>query len=387
MKKGIRLIIVLMAAVILSVMAVSVSGFAYEMNMTAQDGTPITLNSIDEVTLTLKAPVAGSVSTKTPAEKSVTVPSGSLYSLEQAGWCQEDGDPCNADELKEYIFQEGKTYQLWMLLKADKGYFFSSQANISVSGGKLVKLFATIEEAESAENVYAAAMIIASVTIEKSKPETCTISFDANGGSGTMKEVVVNKGDAYTLPKCEFTAPSGKEFDKWDKGSPDAEITVNENMTIKALWKDKPASQPEQPQQPDQPEQPQQPEPPDQPQQPDQPQEEQVRERITLKKKVKSVKAKALSKNKIKVTWKKLSSKYRKKAKMIEIQVSTDKDFTNIVKTKVLKSSKTSYTASGLTKNTRYYIRIRVYNTHYETIDTIIKEVSPWVTKHAKTKR
>lgn len=68
---------------------------------------------------------------------------------------------------------------------------------------------------------------------------TCTVSFDANGGTGTMAPVTVEKGTEYTLPANGFTAPGGKVFDKWDKGAVGTKITVNEDVTIKAQWKDK----------------------------------------------------------------------------------------------------------------------------------------------------
>jgi len=51
------------------------------------------------------------------------------------------------------------------------------------------------------------------------KEPQCTISFDANGGSGSMADATANIGIAYTLPESGFTAPSGKEFDKWAIGS------------------------------------------------------------------------------------------------------------------------------------------------------------------------
>ncbi len=69
--------------------------------------------------------------------------------------------------------------------------------------------------------------------------ETVTVSFDANGGSGTMAAVTVEKGKSYKLPECTFTAPEGKEFDKWSDGTVGTTITVNDNVTIKAQWKDK----------------------------------------------------------------------------------------------------------------------------------------------------
>ena len=64
-----------------------------------------------------------------------------------------------------------------------------------------------------------------------------TISFDANGGSGTMDDVKIADGETYTLPECGFTAPEGKEFDKWDQDGPT--IVVTSDITLKALWKDK----------------------------------------------------------------------------------------------------------------------------------------------------
>ena len=69
---------------------------------------------------------------------------------------------------------------------------------------------------------------------------TYTVTFDANGGSGTMDAVTVTEGEKLTLPDCGFTAPKGKEFDKWDKGAPGEQIDVTADMTIRAIWKEKP---------------------------------------------------------------------------------------------------------------------------------------------------
>ena len=71
-----------------------------------------------------------------------------------------------------------------------------------------------------------------------------TVSFNANGGSGSMAGVVLGDGAQYTLPACTFTAPSGKEFDKWDKGAPGTRITVTADTTLKAQWKDAPKPTP-----------------------------------------------------------------------------------------------------------------------------------------------
>ena len=69
-----------------------------------------------------------------------------------------------------------------------------------------------------------------------------TVSFDGNGGTGTMNSETVAAGSKYTLPACGFTAPSNKKFDAWEVDGTRYEVgafvDVNSNITVKALWKD-----------------------------------------------------------------------------------------------------------------------------------------------------
>jgi len=69
---------------------------------------------------------------------------------------------------------------------------------------------------------------------------TYTVSFGANGGSGTMASVTVNEEETITLPECGFTAPKGREFAYWIVGGVPTEVgkkvTVTSNMTIDAWW-------------------------------------------------------------------------------------------------------------------------------------------------------
>ena len=70
-----------------------------------------------------------------------------------------------------------------------------------------------------------------------------TITFDPNGGSGTMADVTVNAGEKLTLPACTFTPPSAdKEFDKWIAGNPGEQVEVTDDSVIHAIWKDKSAT-------------------------------------------------------------------------------------------------------------------------------------------------
>ena len=71
-----------------------------------------------------------------------------------------------------------------------------------------------------------------------------TISFDPNGGTGTMKPMRVKAGVGYTLPECTFTPPEGKEFAGWlaENGSvyPAGDIAFSTtDSVLKATWKDK----------------------------------------------------------------------------------------------------------------------------------------------------
>ena len=74
---------------------------------------------------------------------------------------------------------------------------------------------------------------------------TYTVSFDANGGSGSMADVTEVSG-TYTLPACTFTAPAGKQFKGWAASASGAviagtSIEVTANTTLYAVWEDIPA--------------------------------------------------------------------------------------------------------------------------------------------------
>ena len=71
-----------------------------------------------------------------------------------------------------------------------------------------------------------------------------TISFDPNGGTGTMKPMKVKSGENFTLPKCTFTPPEGKEFAGWLAANgtvyPAGDIAFSTtDSVLKATWKDK----------------------------------------------------------------------------------------------------------------------------------------------------
>ena len=75
-------------------------------------------------------------------------------------------------------------------------------------------------------------------------PTTYTVSFAANGGTGTMADVTGISGE-YTLPENGFTAPDGKQFKAWSVGGVEKavgdKITVTADTTVTAVWETIPA--------------------------------------------------------------------------------------------------------------------------------------------------
>ena len=79
------------------------------------------------------------------------------------------------------------------------------------------------------------------VTVGEGAPlADCTITFNGNGGSGSMEPVTVKAETNYILPECGFTAPTDQEFKAWEIGGTEYKVgdsyTVNRNTEIKALW-------------------------------------------------------------------------------------------------------------------------------------------------------
>ena len=79
------------------------------------------------------------------------------------------------------------------------------------------------------------------VTVGEGAPlADCTITFNGNGGSGSMEPVTVKAETNYILPECGFTAPADQEFKAWEIGGTEYKVgdsyTVLVDTEIKALW-------------------------------------------------------------------------------------------------------------------------------------------------------
>ena len=244
------------------------------------------------VNITVKAkPVAGQIVIE--AENAI-LPEGTTIQME-------NGDTCSGGkslgyfsaeqtfELK-YTAAEAKEYKLSMVvssaaLKSDYSGFADMELTNEVMTMKLnntaidlgsntlpgssgwTKTWVEIDLGNinivTGENTFSFAAITQGPNIDcikltdpNAQPETpvvekVTVNFDANGGTGTMTSVEVEKGE-YTLPACSFTAPGTKDFGGWEYtaktefwgqvyeqqkiGQPGDKIQLSEDITFKATW-------------------------------------------------------------------------------------------------------------------------------------------------------
>ena len=150
-------------------------------------------------------------------------------------------DEFDLDELKTE-FTGGYDYSvLAYICHSDNAYFDSddnkivTNAIVKVNGKKIT------------DNClgFGGGMEIMPVAYVFSAAKTYTVSFAANGGTGTMADVTGISGE-YTLPENGFTAPDGKQFKAWSVGGKEKavgdKITVTADTTVKAVWENIPAT-------------------------------------------------------------------------------------------------------------------------------------------------
>lgn len=93
------------------------------------------------------------------------------------------------------------------------------------------------------KRIYDALDALTPVTPPVTPVEEVKVTFDANGGTGSMAAKEVEKGKEFELPPCTFTAPANQEFKAWlvgtDEKHPNDKITVKEAIIVKAVWQNK----------------------------------------------------------------------------------------------------------------------------------------------------
>ncbi len=178
---------------------------------------------ISKAALTVQSPVEG----ESAANPTVTTDSGAKYVVERADW-RVNGS------MTPYTgaFEKGKSYTLNLLLAPKSGYHFgdSESMQVTVNGKKAEKVLP-----------YKGGKLIVTATFTVG--DFITITFEPNGGTGTMQPVKVKSGEKFKLPKCTFTPPEGKEFAGWLAVNgyvyPAGDIVSSVGSSVlKATWKD-----------------------------------------------------------------------------------------------------------------------------------------------------
>ena len=99
-------------------------------------------------------------------------------------------------------------------------------------------------EFPAGESVYSTNSVVLKASWKDKEAAEITISFDPNGGTGTMQPMKVKSGENFTLPECTFTPPEGKEFAGWlavnGNVYPAGEVVTSSiDQSFKATWRDK----------------------------------------------------------------------------------------------------------------------------------------------------
>ena len=183
---------------------------------------------ISSAALTVQRPGEG----ESAANPTVTTASGAKYVVESADW-----RASGSMTVYTGAFEKGKSYTLNVLLAPKSGYHFgdSESMQVTVNGQKADKVYP-----------YKDGKLIVTATFTAG--DFITISFDPNGGTGTMQPMRVKAEVDYTLPECTFTPPEGKEFAGWlainGKVYPAGHSVYSTfDQSLKATWKDKEAAE------------------------------------------------------------------------------------------------------------------------------------------------
>lgn len=94
------------------------------------------------------------------------------------------------------------------------------------------------------EAIYAMSKFMTGIAFLNADAATVTVTYNANGGTGTMSGATVPTGSKYSTKFSVFTPPKGKTFSGWSTTAAGTEllaeisdITVNADTTLYAIYK------------------------------------------------------------------------------------------------------------------------------------------------------
>ncbi|MGI6403399.1 MAG: InlB B-repeat-containing protein [Oscillospiraceae bacterium] len=129
------------------------------------------------------------------------------------------------------------------LLKATNNSAIIS-VKLQMNGVKVVKASMN-SDGSLPDNPYDASKLTSYKYLEFAPKDTYTITYNANGGDGTMEAGTAIEEEAFPLPENGFTPPEGKRFQAWAIGSTSGtqvsaggSYTFTADTTVYAIWED-----------------------------------------------------------------------------------------------------------------------------------------------------
>ena len=186
--------------------------------------TALAADKIDQVSLALDVPVIGQTLDFTPTAGAES------YEVASVRWLKDWGEHGNMLCDVYHTVEPGEPYTARIYINPKDGYSFADLDDVTVTvNGSTAGVTFTHDDLGTG--------IICAVAFDELG---YNVSFDANGGTGTMEEVTGVYPD-YTLPACGFTAPEGKVFNGWTVGSASGKwyaagstLDVNSDVTLYA---------------------------------------------------------------------------------------------------------------------------------------------------------
>ena len=181
---------------------------------------------------------AFTVGTSTAAVQSIAEysPSDSYWAI----WAKNDTAwrGCNAQNPAVAVGDDITRYAMRVSVNLKSGYAFDEATKINFNGTDITSLGHTKIQAFTWGGYIYIDLGTAGAALPK-----YTLSYDANGGSGSMPSVTVYQGESISLDKCTFTPPAGLSFQAWKIGGTEykkyTRYTPTANVTAKAVWTDK----------------------------------------------------------------------------------------------------------------------------------------------------
>ena len=216
--------------------------------------------TVPEVNVTVESPVCGTEVSMTSSENGgSSQTNGPIVNIIDdtavcmgARWVEPSDSPYYSPVFVGTI-EGGTEYTASIGLDEKFGYVFDESTQITINGkaaslpkngGNMVQTRVTaVHDWDDNDKACKACHI-----------ERVDINFKTSeGGTGSMDPVYVGKDESYTLPKCGFTAPAGKDFAYWLVQVANGEakfmeigetIVATDNVNVTAVYGD-PATEPE----------------------------------------------------------------------------------------------------------------------------------------------